>query len=243
MTYRDAQSKLLALVRDRIQNGELTERGLALRIGISQPHVHNVLKGARNLSPEIFDSMLEHFQMSLLDLATAEDLEASLLRRRPAERTAEVAVLVGPLGPGMPWSTDIDRRRGFPLPFPSVAAPPDLLMAQLAEDPEMSATLEVADIALLDLSEQRRRDIVPNGLYVVSRGGEALLRYIRPGARWWYLASDANLNRPFDWEELRLPLAEIIEAVKARVLWLGRERERKLPMAQRGRFLYDAISR
>jgi transcriptional regulator with XRE-family HTH domain len=243
LTYRDAQSKLLALVRDRIQNGELTERGLARRIGISQPHVHNVLKGVRNLSPEIFDSMLEHFQMSLLDLAAAADLEASLRGRRVAERAAEVAFLVRPIGPGMPWPTGIDRQRSFPLPFPSVVAPPDLVMAQLAADWDMPATLEDADIVLLDLSEQRRREVVPDGLYVVSRGGEALLRYIRPGARWWYLASDANLNRPMEWEELRLPLAEMIEAVKARVLWLGRGRDRNLPMAQRGRFLYDAISR
>jgi transcriptional regulator with XRE-family HTH domain len=243
LTYRDAQSMLLALVRDRIQNGELTERGLARRIGISQPHVHNVLKGVRNLSPEIFDSMLEHFQMSLLDLAAAEDLEASLQGRRLAERAAEAAFLVSPIGPGMRWPTGIDRGRRLPLPFPSLAAPPDLLMAQLAGDPEMSATLAGADVALLDLSEQRRRDVVPDGLYVVSRGGEALLRYIRPGARWWYLASDSNLNRPIEWEELRLPVGERLEAVKARVRWLGRERDRNLPMAQRGRFLYDAISR
>ncbi len=243
MTYQDAQSKLLALVRDRIQNGELTERGLARRIGISQPHVHNVLKGVRNLSSEIFDLILEHFEMSLLDLAPAEDLEASLRGRRPAERTAEVAFLVSPIGPGMSWPMGIDRRQGFPLPFPSLVAPPDLLMAQLAADRDMAATLADADIALLDLSEQRRRDIVPNGLYVVSRGGEALLRYIRPGARWRYLASDTNLNRPIEWEELRLPLAERLEAVKARVLWLGRERDRNLPMAQRGRLLYEAISR
>ena len=243
MTYQDAQSKLLALVRDRIQNGELTERGLARRIGVSQPHVHNVLKGARNLSPEIFDSMLEHFEMSLLDLAAAEDLEASLRGRRLAERTAEVAFLVSPIGPAMPWSTDTDRRRRFPLPFPSFVAPPSLVMAQLAGDRDLPATLQGADLALLDLSAQRRRDIVPDGLYAVSRGGEALLRYIRPGARWWYLASDTNLNRPLEWEELRLPLAERLEAVKARALWLGRERDRNLPMAQRGRLLYDAISR
>ena len=45
MNYEDAQAKLLARVRDRLHNGELTERGLARQIGISQPHVHNVLKG------------------------------------------------------------------------------------------------------------------------------------------------------------------------------------------------------
>ena len=58
MTFREAQLKLLAYVVDRIHNGELTERGFARLIGISQPHAHNVLKGVRNLSPEIFDLIL-----------------------------------------------------------------------------------------------------------------------------------------------------------------------------------------
>jgi transcriptional regulator with XRE-family HTH domain len=82
LTFRDAQRKLLAQVVDRIHNGELTERGFARRIGISQPHVHNVLKGVRNLSPEIFDSILKYFNMSLLDLASAEEVEANLKKRK-----------------------------------------------------------------------------------------------------------------------------------------------------------------
>ena len=242
MTYQDAQSKLLGLVRERIHNGELTERSLARRIGISQPHVHNVLKGARNLSPEIFDSMLEHFQMSLLDLAPAEDLEINL-RRRAMERTTEVGLLRGAIGPGMPWPTGADRRRRFPLPFPSLTAPAELIMAELSFDPDMSRTLAGADIALLDVSERRRRDFAPDGLYLIRRGGEALLRYIRPGARCYYLVSDTDLNRPAAWEELPLTSAEMQEVVAARVRWLGRERDRYLPLAQRGRFLYDPISR
>ena len=68
-------------------------------------------------------------------------------------------------------------------------------------------------------------------------------RYIRPGgARSYYLASDVNLDDPLRWEELPLTV-EMLEVVKARARWLGRERDRNLPMAQRSRFLYDAISR
>ena len=243
MTYQDAQSRLLALVRDRIHNGELTERGLARRIGISQPHVHNVLKGVRNLSPEIFDSILEHFQMSLLDLAPAEDLEARLRHRHSLERSAEAAFLANPIGPGRPWPATIDSQRRFPLPFASLLAPADLVMAQLVFDPNMAATLDDADIALLDVSEQRRHEVVPDGLYVVSRGRETLLRYIRWGAHSHYLASDRTLDNPAAWEQVRLRPAELLAAVRARVRWLGRERDRNRPMGQRGRFLYDAISR
>jgi hypothetical protein len=67
-TFQDAQLKLLAYVRDRVHNGELTERGFARQIGISQPHAHNALKGVRTLSPEVLDAILRHFHLSLLDL-------------------------------------------------------------------------------------------------------------------------------------------------------------------------------
>jgi hypothetical protein len=67
-SFGDAQLKLLAYVRDRIHNGELTERGFARQIGISQPHAHNALKGVRALSPEVLDAILSYFHLSLLDL-------------------------------------------------------------------------------------------------------------------------------------------------------------------------------
>ena len=60
MTFQDARLKLLAYVRNEVRNGELTERGFARRIGISQPHAHNVLKGVRTLSPEVFDLVLKY---------------------------------------------------------------------------------------------------------------------------------------------------------------------------------------
>jgi len=60
LTFQDAQLKLLVYVRRQIRNGDLTERGFARLIGISQPHVHNVLKGVRNLSPNIFDLALKY---------------------------------------------------------------------------------------------------------------------------------------------------------------------------------------
>jgi hypothetical protein len=68
VTFEDAKLKLLAYVRDRIRNGELTERSFARQIGISQPHAHNALKGVRTLSPEVLDAILRYFHLSLLDL-------------------------------------------------------------------------------------------------------------------------------------------------------------------------------
>jgi hypothetical protein len=91
-------------------------------------------------------------------------------------------------------------------------------------------------------------------LYAVERNvvegtQEAVLRYMRPGARCFYLLTDDTWNQPGEWERLRIPAAELLQFVKARVRWLGRERDRDAarhlefqPAAQLGRFLYDPIS-
>jgi hypothetical protein len=116
-------------------------------------------------------------------------------------------------------------------------------MVRLARDPYMRETLAQWDIALLDTSEEQRSAITPEGLYAVERDAEAVLRYIRPGARCFYLVADATRNQPSRWEEIRIPPEDFPEFVKARVLWLGRERDRDLAqLDQLGRFLYEAIS-
>src|SRR3984885_537082 len=241
LTFQDARLKLLAYVRNEVRNGELTERGFARRIGISQPHAHNVLKGVRTLSPEVFDLVLKYLHLSLLDLAPLEEVEAQLQRRRVPERVPEVAFLAAPIGPASPWPAGVNWRKSFPVPFPAATIPAELVMAKLVADPAMAATLASFDIALLDTSEPRRSALSPQGLYVIERGGEAILRYIRSGTRCYYLVTDADLDTPAAWEPLRLSTAQLNVAMKARVLWLGRERDRDAP-AQRGRFLYDPIS-
>jgi transcriptional regulator with XRE-family HTH domain len=65
-------TELLNLLREhvnhRIRNGEITERGLARLTGLSQSHVHNVLKGARMLTPEVADTFLRYLRISVLEL-------------------------------------------------------------------------------------------------------------------------------------------------------------------------------
>lgn len=75
MNFELLQLRLVAHVHGRVQRGELTERGLARRTGISQPHLHNVLKGVRVLSPQMGDLLLHHLHITLLDLLDADELE------------------------------------------------------------------------------------------------------------------------------------------------------------------------
>ena len=54
-------------LRREIRNGQLTERGLARRTGLSQAHIHNVLKGVRPLTPVVADRILTAMNLSVLD--------------------------------------------------------------------------------------------------------------------------------------------------------------------------------
>ena len=57
-----------ATVRTRVRNGEVTERGLALRAGISQPYLYNVLKGARQMTTDLADRLLRELDLTVADL-------------------------------------------------------------------------------------------------------------------------------------------------------------------------------
>ncbi len=80
MDFQDLERRLIEHLRDRIRSGELTERRLARMAGISQPHVHNVLKGKRIFSPQMADVILRALHIDLLDLLVAEDHDN---RQRP----------------------------------------------------------------------------------------------------------------------------------------------------------------
>ena len=68
MSFQQIQHRLVALLRERVRSGEITERGLARMTGVSQPHIHHVLNGKRHLSLEMADAILRETHMDLLDL-------------------------------------------------------------------------------------------------------------------------------------------------------------------------------
>ncbi len=68
VTFERLQLHLIQHLRDRIHKGEITERSLARITGISQPHLHNVLKGKRLLSIQKLDQVLSYLELDLKDL-------------------------------------------------------------------------------------------------------------------------------------------------------------------------------
>ena len=69
MGVQELLSLILDTVRARLRNGEFTERALARRVGVSQAHLHNVLKGARALTPAQADRICGELGISVLVLA------------------------------------------------------------------------------------------------------------------------------------------------------------------------------
>ena len=81
MRFDDFQKMLVASLRARVRNGEFTERGLAKAVGVSQPHVHNILKGVRILSPDIGDQILQKLNLSLFDLLDPNDAARQVMSK------------------------------------------------------------------------------------------------------------------------------------------------------------------
>ena len=82
MDFEALGRRLIVTVKARVRSGELTERGLARLTGVSQSHIHNVLKGVRILSPEVADRILRGLNLSLLDLLDRDKL-ANYLGEEP----------------------------------------------------------------------------------------------------------------------------------------------------------------
>ena len=78
LTFRDLQDRLISFVVTRIRNGEYTERRLARVLGVSQPQLHNVLKGVRPLKPLFADRLMRQFEIGILDLLHGAELAARL---------------------------------------------------------------------------------------------------------------------------------------------------------------------
>jgi hypothetical protein len=73
INFQGLQTRLVVHLRHRVRSGEITERSLARVTGLSQPHLHNVLKGKRFLSVGKSDQILHQLHLDLMDLIETTD--------------------------------------------------------------------------------------------------------------------------------------------------------------------------
>ncbi len=223
MYFDVLQKRLIAVLRTRLQNGELTERRLAHLTGISQPHVHNVLKGARILSLSAADTILRRLGLTVRDLLQQHEPGAGPCSRSGGTaRSIEVPVLEGWLGPGLPLPRQPSPVDGCPFPCFFLSSLENPLVARLARDARMSGLLRENDLVLLDKSPARRLHPGEDGLYVVSRYGEGVVRRLRMERGDLLLLRGVPSEGSESIEALPLKGCHLLDVVKARVAWMGR---------------------
>jgi transcriptional regulator with XRE-family HTH domain len=235
VTFLEVQECLLKNLRSQIQNGHLTERGVARLTGVSQPHIHNVLKGMRSLTPKIADEMLNIFHLSVLDLISPRELQAMVVVQQQPFLLVELPVMRQLISSNTLWNKDFWPRERLSLPVPlRYGGSVQVAAARIQPDFRMRSVLGECDLTVADISEQTD-SMAPDGLYVVRTQGGTAIRYLRRGATHLYLATADALDSPFEWE--RAPIADLASIVHARLLWIGREKNQRLPVHQRGRVL------
>lgn len=212
MNFEFLFARLIVRVREMVTNGELTERRLAKIVGISQPHIHNILKGIRPLTPELSDRLLRGVHLSVTDLIAG------------ADEDGRVPLIDGAIGPAIPYPMERYSR--------TYAVPKDLraglmrpLIFRLARDPEMEPEIAENDFILVDRSPQERRVPRTGTPYLVTVGGCGAVRYIRRRGFELYLANWQTRDRPDLWRNAGLDGHDILEIVRGRIVWIARQME------------------
>jgi transcriptional regulator with XRE-family HTH domain len=203
--FSTLQQRLIRRLNDEIRAGKLTERGLARRAGLSQPHVHNLLKGIRSPTAESADAMLRAISAGVSDLIDG---------RRAETAAVSVAVLRGAAGPGGTWDDQADSRVQVECKLLAGISQPAIV--RILADNQMGG---ISGYALVDLRAGTDPAFPRGDLYVIGRPGETRLRYVRIGRELVYFPTSSNLNRPGDWESEPRDI-DLAGIVRARVCYL-----------------------
>ena len=175
MYFELLHTRLVDHLRGRLRSGELTERSLARLAGISQPHLHNVLKGVRVLSAATADVVVMNLRLSVFDLLSQEEL-ASPGRTAAGPRYREVPLAAGWLGPGHPFP-DLQQDAGrLTLSAAELEGIEDAVAVRLAADPQAPAIFRAGDLVLLQVFSSGDAVLQPGAYYAIDAGGWGVLR-------------------------------------------------------------------
>jgi Cro/C1-type HTH DNA-binding domain len=210
-------SRLIGLAQRRVRNGAVTERGLAKLCGISQPHMHNVLKEIRSLSNDSADRLMKALDITIADLMWSAGGDQGMNVRA-------VPFLRSRLGPGA--DADLAAFRGVtPVAAYLLEDVVDAVAARLTPDIAMPESLAANDLVLLDQSVEARRSPRGDAVWIVDEGDGLRVRYVRRGGNLLYTASEVTRHDRMRWRAIGLSDGSILGVVKARVAWISRRIE------------------
>ena len=227
--------RLLERLRFQIAAGSLTVRRLAGQIGISQPHMQNMVSGKRAMTVEMADRLLEFLGISPLDLATGAELGGALERVAPSpELIRYVPLLAGLLGPGHPFPELGGNAGWVPLPAHSVSHLRQPVFAELAADSEMAKDFPGATCALLDTALSARLQVRIDAWYAIRWSGGGWLRQLRYEPGRLIVLGQEGLRPAIgpDWIELKGSTADA--HIRGLVVWVGGDPRRINPLAHSG---------
>lgn len=213
MTIGQMQQRLLVLLNEKVRRGEMSQRRLARLTGFTQPHIHNVLKGARAMNPNLADAVLQCLNLSVSDLI-AEGVPAAW---------QQAPLWQGEIGVGGQFPK-LDQGSGclpFPAEFLARFTDPVLLRVGGSER-SMAPLIEPGDLVLMDQSETRRRKPELGSIYVIRLGGSARLCRCRAVGSSLLLTEE---NGRFPSLPDRIPVGDghVLDVVKGTVVWVCRE--------------------
>lgn len=208
MYFRELHQRLIDVARERVRAGEFTERGLARIAGLSQPHMHNVLKGIRLMSPDSADRLMRALGLSIPDPVWKGS--GTSIRKIP------VPLLRSRIGPGI--EADFSVFHGYEdFDETLLQGLVNPVAARLAPDLAMPRELAAGDLVLLDQNPALRARPGARSCWVVAGPTGLRVRYLRTSGGRLHVAGETRA----------LKGRNILEIVRARVVWLGREMEKE----------------
>jgi hypothetical protein len=180
--------------------------------------MHNVLKNIRALSTDSADRLMQALDIRVSDLLWSHEPAGSA-------RVRAIPVIRSRIGPGV--TTSLSEIRGYmPMPDWLVQGLVDPLAARLASDLVLPEAVAAHDLVLLDQNPVARSDPGGNGPWVVAEAAGLRVRYVRVADSRLYVANQVTLRDPPRWQSISLHGRNILDVVRARIVWIGREMEK-----------------
>lgn len=216
MLFGECHEAIITYLRQRIYNGELTERGLAKLVGVSQPHINAAIQGKKALSKEVCDRILICLHISLLDLIGRDRMVQHLRGQiKPDCGTSWFRTLEGKIGPGQPWPSVTSGFSRFVFPEQQAREMHHPVAAQISYDSEMKNLLAPNSWVLLDQTLRSRSHTSPDSLYLIQLNQVPLLRHVRVLADKAFIISHKYVNIPAGWTQIPLPTCGLPALIRA----------------------------
>jgi hypothetical protein len=180
--------------------------------------MHNVLKNIRSLSMQAMDRLMRTLNVHVMDL---------VWRVTPEEEGGfrAIPLLRNRIGPGS--EAVFSMIRGYyAFPEALVKNLVEPIAARLGPDLVLPEGLAARDLVLLDQNPRiRSSPQAAGGVWVVKDGASLSVRYVRIQGGRVFVGNEANRNQPELWHVFPVEGQNILDTVRARIVWIGREME------------------